>query len=142
MPLIVHISDLHISELGFEEDVFIKAVAEINAINPDMIILTGDLTNNGYYSEFIQATKYLEMFDAPLFAVPGNHDARNLGYETFEELIGECSWKLTKDDEFNILVGKLMAEEDSFKKKVIEEMLKLDDEDWIFIEKFVSKIKS
>ena len=36
---------LHISELGFEEDVFIKAVAEINAINPDMIILTGDLTN-------------------------------------------------------------------------------------------------
>ena len=31
MPLIVHISDLHISELGFEEDVFIKAVAEINA---------------------------------------------------------------------------------------------------------------
>ena len=53
MPLIVHISDLHISELGFEEDVFIKAVAEINAINPDMIILTGDLTNNGYYSEFI-----------------------------------------------------------------------------------------
>ena len=66
MPLIVHISDLHISELGFEEDVFIKAVAEINAINPDMIILTGDLTNNGYYSEFIQATKYLEMFDACL----------------------------------------------------------------------------
>ena len=61
MPLIVHISDLHISELGFDEDVFIKAVAEINAINPDMIILTGDLTNNGYYSEFIQATKYLEM---------------------------------------------------------------------------------
>ena len=35
-----------------------------------------------------------------------------------------------------------MAEEDSFKKKVIEEMLKLDDEDWLFIEKFVSKIKS
>ena len=32
MPLIVHISDLHISELGFDEDVFIKAVAEINAV--------------------------------------------------------------------------------------------------------------
>ena len=104
MPLIVHISDLHVSELGFDEDVFIKAVAEINAINPDMIILTGDLTNNGYYNEFVQATKYLGMFDAPLFAVPGNHDARNLGYETFEELIGECSWKLTKDDEF-VVVG-------------------------------------
>ena len=50
--------------------------------------------------------------------------------------------ELTKDDEFNILVGKLVAEEDSFKKRVIEEMLKLDDEDWTFIEKFISKIKS
>ena len=55
---------------------------------------------------------------------------------------GDIFSELTKDDEFNILVGKLVAEEDSFKKKLIEEMLKLDDEDWIFIEKFVSKIKS
>ena len=37
---------------------------------------------------------------------------------------GDIFSELTKDDEFNILVGKLMAEEDSFKKKVIEEMLK------------------
>ena len=55
---------------------------------------------------------------------------------------GDIFSELTKNDEFNILVGKLVAEEDSFKKKVIEEMLKLDDEDWLFIEKFVSKIKS
>ncbi|MPL91668.1 hypothetical protein SDC9_37744 [bioreactor metagenome] len=55
---------------------------------------------------------------------------------------GEMFQKLSSDDEFNILVGKLVAEEDSFKKKVIEEMLKLDDEDWIFIEKFINKIKS
>lgn len=55
---------------------------------------------------------------------------------------GEMFRKLSSDDEFNILVGKLVAEEDSFKKKVIEEMLKLDDEDWIFIEKFINKIKS
>ena len=44
---------------------------------------------------------------------------------------GDIFSELTKDDEFNILVGKLVAEEDSFKKKVIEEMLKLDDEDCI-----------
>ena len=49
--------------------------------------------------------------------------------------------KLSSDDEFNILVGKLVAEENSFKKKVIEEMLKLDDEDWIFIEKFIKSVK-
>lgn len=103
MTLIVHISDLHISADSFDEEIFMQAVTEINNLNPDMIILTGDITNNGYYREFEQASKYLQMFEAPLFAVPGNHDARNLGYQTFEELIGEKSWKLTMDDNFTVM---------------------------------------
>jgi putative phosphoesterase len=103
MTLIAHISDLHISNSTFDEELFMNAVTEINNLNPDMIILTGDITNGGYYTEFQQATKYLEMFDAPLFAVPGNHDARNLGYQTFEELIGENSWKLTMDGNLTVI---------------------------------------
>ncbi len=103
MTLIVHISDLHISNSAFDEQVFNEAIVEINNLEPDMVILTGDITENGYYAEFQQATKYLGMFDAPLFAVPGNHDARNLGYQTFEELIGEKSWKLTMDDNFTVI---------------------------------------
>ena len=103
MTVIAHISDLHTSQSDFDEEVFMQAVSEINHLQPDMIILTGDLTNNGYYVEFEQAKKYLEMFEAPLFAVPGNHDARNLGYQTFEEIIGEKSWKLTMDDNFTVM---------------------------------------
>lgn len=103
MTVIAHISDLHISDIAFEEDVFLQAVNEINALNPDMIILTGDITNNGYYKQYEKAMGYLAMFEAPLFAVPGNHDARNLGYQTFEELVGERSWKLTKDDDFTVI---------------------------------------
>ena len=71
MTLIAHISDLHISDSTFDEEKFLKAVSEINNLQPDMIILTGDLTEHGYYVEFERATKYLEMFEAPLFAVPG-----------------------------------------------------------------------
>lgn len=103
MTIIAHISDLHISDTAFDEEVFMEAVAEINNLNPDMIILTGDLTNDGYYREFQQAVKYLDMFEAPLFAVPGNHDARNLGHQSFEELIGENSWKLTKENDFTVI---------------------------------------
>ena len=103
MTLIVHISDLHISKEAFDEEVFMQAVSEINNLQPDMIILTGDVTNSGYYREYQQAIKYLAMFDSPLFAIPGNHDSRNLGYQSFEELIGERSWKLTKDDEFTVI---------------------------------------
>ncbi|KZX11170.1 metallophosphoesterase family protein [Methanobrevibacter oralis] len=103
MTLIVHISDLHISKVNFDEDLFMMAVDEINHLSPEMIILTGDITDNGYYKEYLQASKLLPFFEAPLFAVPGNHDARNLGYRTFEELIGERSWKLTKDDNFTVI---------------------------------------
>ena len=103
MTLIAHISDLHVSASDFDEKVFNDAVGEINDLKPDMVVLTGDITNNGYYKEFQQATRYLELFEQPLFAVPGNHDARNLGYQTFEELIGERSWKLTMDDDFTVI---------------------------------------
>ena len=60
MTVIAHISDLHISKSEFDEEVFMQAISEINHLQPDMIVLTGDLTNNGYYVEFEQAKKYLD----------------------------------------------------------------------------------
>ncbi len=103
MTVIVHISDLHIGSGSFSESVLMDAIKEINALAPDMIILTGDITNRGYYGEFVKAMEYLNMFKSPLFAIPGNHDSRNLGNQSFEELVGERSWKLTKDNEFTVI---------------------------------------
>ena len=103
MTTIAHISDLHINKTTFNEDVFKEVVNQINELNPDMIILTGDLTDNGYYVEFSMATEYLNMFESPLFPVPGNHDARNVGYEVFEDLIGKLSWVLTKDNDLTVI---------------------------------------
>lgn len=94
MFVIAHISDIHMGGHDFKKDTFIEAVNEINLLNPDFIILTGDLTDEGYYDQFKKVVEYLDMFDAPLFAVPGNHDGRNLGNESFEEFIGEESWEL------------------------------------------------
>ncbi len=103
MTVIAHISDLHVTESSFNDAVYLEAVKQINELNPDMILLTGDITNNGYYSQFHRALEYLNMLESPLFAIPGNHDSRNVGYETFEELIGERSWVLTKDDDLAVI---------------------------------------
>ena len=103
MTIIAHISDLHIGNSIFNENVYNDVVNQINELNPDMIILTGDITDKGYYSDFSKATEYLSMFESPLFAVPGNHDARNVGYKVFEDIIGELSWILTKDDELTVI---------------------------------------
>jgi len=103
MTVIAHISDLHISNASFSEEVLKEVINQINELNPDMIILTGDITDNGYYSDFSKAIEYLSMFESPLFAVPGNHDARNVGYEIFEDIIGDLSWVLTKDNDLTVI---------------------------------------
>ncbi|WP_343101914.1 helix-turn-helix transcriptional regulator [Romboutsia sp. MSSM.1001216sp_RTP31141st1_G3_RTP31141_220114] len=66
----------------------------------------------------------------------------NVNREWFETGKGEMFLELTKEDEFNILVGKLAAEEDSFKKRFIEEILKLNDDEWCFVEEFIKRIKN
>jgi 3',5'-cyclic AMP phosphodiesterase CpdA len=105
MTFIVHISDLHVGNNAFDKDVFFKNLDEVNDLAPDLILLTGDLTNDGYYSEFLKAKEYLNMFDSPVFTVPGNHDAKNVGYEVFEDLIGQRSWgqRLSKDQEITTI---------------------------------------
>lgn len=103
MTVIAHISDLHVSNNGFDDEVYLEAVNQINDLEPDMVIVTGDITDNGYHSEFHKALEYLSMINSPLFTVPGNHDSRNLGYETFEEMMGERSWILIKDDDLTVI---------------------------------------
>ena len=103
MTTIVHISDLHIRNNVFNDEMFFEAVNQINDLNPDMVIVTGDITDKGYYSEFQKAVEYLNMIQCPLVIIPGNHDSRNVGYEVFEELFGDRSWVLTKDEGLTII---------------------------------------
>ena len=49
--------------------------------------------------------------------------------------------EISLDDEFDLLVGSLYAENDKFKKNIIRAMLKLDDEDWVVIKKFTEQLK-
>ena len=87
MAFIAHVSDLHVGALAFQEDLLIKVIKEINEINPDVTIITGDITENGYYMEFDEAAEYLDCIETPLLVIPGNHDARHVGELCFCETI-------------------------------------------------------
>jgi Icc protein len=61
------------------------------ALDPDLVVIGGDLTTEGYAHEFHMAQEHLE----PLFAaglnvlvVPGNHDSKNVGYLHFADTFG------------------------------------------------------
>ncbi len=87
MALIAHLSDLHVGSISFNEELILDAIDRINEMGPDATIVTGDLSDNGYYDELKQAAHYLEQFKTPLLVVPGNHDSRHLGTRCFEELL-------------------------------------------------------
>ena len=89
MALIVHISDFHVGSISFQEDLLLQSMDIINDMAPDVTIITGDLTENGYYMEMEQAAQYIEMIKSPVMVVPGNHDARHVGDQCFRELIRE-----------------------------------------------------
>ncbi|MEJ8543500.1 metallophosphoesterase [Methanothermobacter wolfeii] len=98
MILIAHISDLHVGAPNFKEDILLEAIRQINNLKPDVTVISGDLTDNGYYLEFLQAAEYLKDLRGPHIFVPGNHDARHVGNETFEEVFTYRKGTFTLDD--------------------------------------------
>ena len=95
---IAQISDLHCGSPHFVPSLLERAIAEINALAPDVVVVSGDLTNDGLEQEFREARDYLDRIDhRRTIVIPGNHDSRNVGYVHFEELFGERSAELHSD---------------------------------------------
>lgn len=87
--IIAHISDIHAGSQYFVPNLMDRAVIELNELKPDAVVVTGDLTNEGFKQEFLLAKSYLDKINCDnLLVVPGNHDARNVGYVHFEEMFG------------------------------------------------------
>jgi 3',5'-cyclic-AMP phosphodiesterase len=67
-----------------------RALAEINELEPDLVVCSGDLTTFGFKQEYVQAKSYLDRIECEsLVVIPGNHDSRNVGFLHFEALFGE-----------------------------------------------------
>ncbi|MEX2393534.1 MAG: metallophosphoesterase, partial [Actinomycetota bacterium] len=86
---IAQISDIHCGEVTFDPERLDSIIKEINEVRPDLTVVAGDLTGAGYEWEYEEAAVYLSKIDSPKVIVPGNHDARNVGYLHFENLFGD-----------------------------------------------------
>jgi 3',5'-cyclic AMP phosphodiesterase CpdA len=90
---IAQISDIHCGEPTFQEEIMRTAIEEINRMEPDVVVVAGDLTAAGYQWEFEQAAEWLGRIEAPKVVIPGNHDSRNVGYIHFERVFGKRFWR-------------------------------------------------
>jgi len=86
---IVQISDIHVGSGLFRPDLLEATIEETDVLEPDLVAIAGDLTMEGYRWEFEEAKGYLDRLGCQnVVVVPGNHDARNVGYRHFEEFFG------------------------------------------------------
>lgn len=75
---IAHFSDPHVSS-SKEEHLknFLIAISYINTLNPDMVVITGDLCDSPSKENFLLFKEYLNRIIPPTYYVSGNHDIGN-----------------------------------------------------------------
>ncbi len=72
MRTIVHLSDLHFGHI--DQAVIAPLTALIKRIAPDVVVVSGDLTQRARSGQFRAARAFLDTLPAPRIVVPGNHD--------------------------------------------------------------------
>jgi 3',5'-cyclic AMP phosphodiesterase CpdA len=72
MRTLVHLSDLHFGAV--DESLLAPLRATIEGIAPDVLVVSGDLTQRAKSEQFEAARAYLDTLPGPQIIVPGNHD--------------------------------------------------------------------
>ena len=72
MRTLLHLSDLHFGRI--DPAVIDPLVACVHELKPDLIAVSGDLTQRARTSEFREARQFLDRLPSPKLIVPGNHD--------------------------------------------------------------------
>ena len=72
MRTLVHISDLHFGRV--DEALIDPLIASVEKVKPDLVAVSGDLTQRARSQQFREARAFLDRLPQPQIVVPGNHD--------------------------------------------------------------------
>ena len=72
MRVLVHLSDIHFGRVN--PRLITPLIETINEIKPDLVAVSGDLTQRARSHQFREARAFLDSLPKPQIVVPGNHD--------------------------------------------------------------------
>ena len=72
MRSLAHLSDIHFGAVN--QQIIAPLVSALNRINPDVVAVSGDLTQRARSHQFKEARAFLDQLPSPQIVVPGNHD--------------------------------------------------------------------
>ena len=120
MRRIIHLSDLHFGRVN--PALVDPLLTTVREVEPDIVAISGDLTQRARSHQFQQARSFLDALPKPQIVVPGNHDIplHNLFTRFFEPLTKYRRY-ITDDlqpvyaDEEMVIVGVNTARSSVFK---------------------------
>jgi 3',5'-cyclic AMP phosphodiesterase CpdA len=108
---LAHLSDLHFGRPASPERI-LSLKEDLSANRPQLIIITGDITDRGRVSQFRSAIDFLDQVGLPFIIVPGNREvsvsafwewmAPRLAMNRFRGFFGQSDRILWKSDEFKL----------------------------------------
>ena len=109
---IVQLSDIHVGS-QFREDVFETVIKEVNSLQPDSVIITGDLTNEGLKEQYEKCKALVSKINVDnIIAISGNHDYRNTGYLHFKKYFPFQTINELSDDVILVTLGTARPDRD------------------------------
>ena len=109
---IVQLSDIHVGA-QFRADIFEKVIEEVNSLNPDAVVITGDLTNEGLKEQYEKCKTLISKINVKkIIAVSGNHDYRNTGYLHFKKYFPFQTINELSDDVVLVTLGTARPDRD------------------------------
>ena len=93
---LVHLSDIHFGKV--DPSIIEPLLRAVHQINPNVVVVSGDLTQRARTTEFIDARAFLDRLPAPQIVVPGNHDVPLYNiYGRFVGQLGQYQRHITPD---------------------------------------------
>ncbi len=90
IPLrIAQVSDVHVGGSLSLPEALEAIIERLRRMQPDIVVIAGDLTTDGYEWEYEEAARWVDKIEFPKIVIPGNHDSRNVGYIHFRRYFGE-----------------------------------------------------
>lgn len=70
---LLHLSDLHFGP-PLRQHLPETVIRQVQSLSPDLVVVSGDLTQRARKHQFLQARNFLDRLPSPLLVIPGNHD--------------------------------------------------------------------
>ncbi len=85
----IHITDTHYGSGAEHTNNLVHALEICDILNPEFVLITGDITDNGKRREYYEFLPLLRKMHIPVFLVPGNHDHYQEweGIDTYRDIV-------------------------------------------------------